>query len=140
MFKFLLVADTESVTAELGSALGPLASEIIEVADGRLVRDAVESYNPDLVVLDMQVSSMGGMAICLDLRLEESGGRLPHVNVLMLTDRRADVFLARRSGAEGYLVKPLDPIRIRKAAKLILGGGRYDDPSYAPTDTTPARL
>ena len=55
---------------------------------------------------------MGGMATCMDLRLEESGGRLPHVPVLMLLDRRADVFLARRAGADGWVVKPLDSIRL----------------------------
>ena len=33
----------------------------------------------------------------------------------MLLDRRPDVFLARRSGAEGWMVKPLDPLRLRRA-------------------------
>ena len=38
----------------------------------------------------------------------------------MLLDRRPDVFLARRSGAEGWLVKPLDPIRLRRATAALL--------------------
>jgi DNA-binding NarL/FixJ family response regulator len=66
---------------------------------------------------------MGGVAVCLDLRLEESAGRLPHVPVLMLLDRSADVFLAQRPGAEGWLIKPLDAIRLRRAVRTILGGG-----------------
>ena len=33
----------------------------------------------------------------------------------MLLDRRADVYLARRSGAEGWLIKPLDPLRLKRA-------------------------
>jgi hypothetical protein len=45
---------------------------------------------------------------------------LPHVNVLMLLDRRADVHLARRSAAEGWLIKPLDPLSIKRAATQIL--------------------
>ena len=73
------------------------------------------STTPDLVVLDQQIGKMGGMAACLDLRLEEGAGRLPHVPVLMLLDRRADVFLARRSDAEGWVVKPLDPMRLGRA-------------------------
>ena len=36
------------------------------------------------MVLDLQIGNMGGMATCLDLRLEESADRLPHVGVLML--------------------------------------------------------
>ena len=50
----------------------------------------------------------------------------------MLLDRRPDVFLARRSGAEGWLVKPLDPIRLRRATTALLAGGPYYDESYAP--------
>jgi len=75
---------------------------------------------------------MGGMAVCLELRLEASYGNLPHVPVLMLLDRRPDVFLAKRSGAEGWLVKPLDPLRLRRATAALLDGGTYHDDSYQP--------
>jgi DNA-binding NarL/FixJ family response regulator len=75
---------------------------------------------------------MGGMAVTLDLRLEESAGRLGHVKVIMLLDRRADVFLARRSGAEGWIIRPLDPIRLRRASQKVLDGETYYDESYQP--------
>ena len=88
MYKILLVADTHSVTDELASALGSINYEFIMVDDGRNTRDAVKTHLPDLVIVDMQVGSMSGMAICLDLRLEESGGRLPSSKVLMIVDRR----------------------------------------------------
>ncbi len=138
MYKILLVADTPSVTDELESALGTINYEFIKVDDGRYTRNAVKTHLPDLVIVDMQVGSMGGMAICLDLRLEESGGRLPSSKVLMIVDRRADIFLARRSSANGYLIKPLDSIRIRKAVVEILSNQNFEDPSFAPTETTPA--
>ena len=47
-------------------------------------------------------------------------------------DRRADVFLARRSLVEGWLLKPLDPIRLRRATRALLDGGTYHDDSYRP--------
>ena len=84
------------------------------------------------MIVDLQMGNMGGVAVCLDLRLEESYGDLPHVPVLMLLDRRADVFLARRSEAEGWIVKPLDPIRIRRAAKALIEGGTFHDESFRP--------
>ena len=87
---------------------------------------------PDLVIVDMQMGNMGGMAVCLELRLQESYDALDHVAVLMLLDRRPDVFLARRSGAEGWLVKPLDPLRLRRAVAALLGDGTYTDDSYIP--------
>ena len=58
----------------------------------------------------------------------ELAGRLPHHHrCLMLLDRDADVFLARRSEAEGWMIKPLDAFRLRKAAKALLAGGEFTD-------------
>jgi DNA-binding response OmpR family regulator len=128
----LIVSDSESVLEELRSALEGDETEIYELRFGEDVRPAVEQDPPDLVITDLQVGNMGGMAICLDLHLEESGGRIPHVPVIILLDRRADVFLARRSASEGWLVKPLDAIRIRRAARAVLDGGTFHDESYKP--------
>ncbi|MHB8246395.1 MAG: response regulator [Acidimicrobiales bacterium] len=128
----LIVSDAPSVLADVRSALEDDETTIRELHAGELVRDAVTGEPPDLVVTDLQVSSMGGIAICMDLRLEESGGRLPHVPVLILMDRRADVFLARRSDAEGWLIKPFDSLRLRRAARALLDGGTYYDESYKP--------
>jgi DNA-binding response OmpR family regulator len=128
----LIVSDSESVLEELRSALEDDETEVRELRTGEDVRPAVEQDPPDLVITDMQVGNMGGMAICLDLHLEESGGRIPHVPVVILLDRRADVFLARRSASEGWLVKPLDAIRIRRAARAVLDGGTFHDESYKP--------
>jgi DNA-binding NarL/FixJ family response regulator len=75
---------------------------------------------------------MGGMAVCLELRLQESYDALDHIAVLMLLDRRPDVFLARRSDAEGWLVKPLDPLRLRRAVSALLDGGTFADDSFTP--------
>jgi hypothetical protein len=53
----------------------------------------------------------------------------------MLLDRFADLHLARRSGAEGWLVKPLDSLRLRRAADALLGGGTSTE--GLPADATP---
>jgi DNA-binding response OmpR family regulator len=73
----------------------------------------------------MQVGSMGGMAITMDLRLDHSSGALPNVPILMLLDREADVHMARRSGANGWIIKPLDALRLRKAVNAIVAGGCF---------------
>jgi len=103
-----------------------------QVASGPDVLSSVAADPPDLVIVDMQMGNMGGMAVCIELRLEASYGKLPHVPVLMLVDRRPDVFLARRSGAEGWIVKPLDALRLRRATRALLAGGQYHDDSYKP--------
>lgn len=95
------------------------------VTNGRLVAPAVAERTPDIAILDMQVGSMGGMAITMDLRLDHSSGALPDVPILMLLDREADVHMARRSGANGWIIKPLDALRLRKAVNAVVAGGCY---------------
>ena len=45
----------------------------------------------------------------------------------MLLDRTADVFLAKRSDADGWLFKPLDSFRLRRAATALLAGGDFHE-------------
>lgn len=137
----LIASDSEQVRADVRAVLsGQLDTTVREVESGMAVRAAVLEQLPDLVVVDLQMGNMGGMATCVDLRLDESGGRVGHVAVLMLLDRRADVFLARRSDADGWVVKPLDPIRLRKAITELLQGGKYHDDSYLPTSVLPTSV
>ena len=82
----------------------------------------MSELEPDLVMLDLQIGEMGGVAACLDLRLEESGDRLPPQKIVLLLDREADLFIARRAGADGWLVKPVDAGRLRRAAAAIAAG------------------
>lgn len=124
MFVYVLLAtDALWVSDEIKSALGGKDTKIAVCDNGKNVRKSVLAETPDIAILDLQIGNMGGMATCMDLRLEESGDRLPHVPILMLLDRTADVHLARRSQADGWLVKPLDPVRLRNAVATIIAGG-----------------
>ena len=133
----LIASDAPWIRDDIKSVLDDPDTTVREVTRGFQVRPAVHEKKPDLAIIDLQIGKMGGMATCLDLRLEEGAGRLPHVPVLMLLDRRADVFLARRAQAEGWVVKPLDPMRLSRAIKAVLTGGRYEDDAYRPP-TVPA--
>jgi DNA-binding NarL/FixJ family response regulator len=129
----LIASDESWVLDEVRSVLSGWPDvRVREVRSGALAVAAAHEQEPDLAILDLQIGNMGAMATTLELRLDESAGRLDHVPVLMLLDRRADVFLARRSGAEGFLVKPLDPIRLRRAVGALLEGERYEDAAYRP--------
>ncbi len=138
MPRILIASDSQSVRDTVNSVLTSENTEVRQVSAGSAVRDLVESESFDLVVLDLQIGSMGAVAVCLDLRLEESAGRAPHVPVLMLLDRRADVFLARRAAAESWVVKPLDPVRLRRAVNETLVGREFRDDTYRPLTVTTA--
>jgi len=138
MPEVLVVSDSSNVREAVVASLPDTGITVRELNHGAEVVPAVQTRKPDLIVLDQQIGRMGGMATCLDLHLEQGAGRLPHVPVLMLLDRRADVFLARRSEAEGWVVKPLDPMRLGRAISALLTGGTYEDSAYRPV-TVPLR-
>jgi CheY-like chemotaxis protein len=134
----VIAGDAPGVRNEVRAVLGARSYTVREVTTGPMLMAAVAEQPPDLVVCDFQIGQMGGMALTRELRLEESGGRLPHIPVLLLLDRRPDVFLSRRSQAEGFLVKPLDPIRLRRAVTAILDGGTFEDDAYRPAESAAA--
>ena len=120
MTDVLLATDADWVVEEVTAALSAPDLTCRVVRSGYDVRPAVTASTPDLVILDFQIGNMGGMATCLDLRLESGMGRLPRVPVLMLADREADVFLARRSDADAWLVKPINPLLLRRTAQGLM--------------------
>ena len=132
MREILIACDATRTADELTSMLAGPDTTVRTTRAGSNVVAEVKKRSPDLVILDMQIGNMGGVATCLDLRLEEGAGRVDHAAVLILLDRRADVFLARHSGADGWLIKPIDPIRLRRATTALLAGGTYFDESYQP--------
>ena len=116
----LVAADARWVRDQVrGAFVGP-DQRVVEVTRGQEVRDAVKREGPDLVILDLQIGNMGGVAAALDLRLEESGGRLPRATILLLLDRDADKFLGRRADVDAMLVKPVDAGVLRRAARQLL--------------------
>lgn len=122
MTTVLLASDADWLIEEVRSALSDPGTEVTVVRAGADVRNAVSSQSPELVILDLQIGNMGGMATCMDLQLEIGAGRIADVPILMLLDRSADVYLARQAGAQGWLVKPLDSFRLKVASVKLLAG------------------
>lgn len=120
MPKVVVASDAPWVRDQVKAALVNPGFEVIEVSLGQEVRRMVDEVEPDVVVVDMQIGNMGGMAVSMDLRLEEWGGRLAHVPILLLLDREADKFLARSSKADAILVKPFDPGTLRRTVKNLI--------------------
>lgn len=116
----LLATDANWVVDDVVAALSDSETSFTVCRNGRDVTGVVKARTPDIAILDLQIGSMGGMATAMNLRNDESSGALEYVPILMLLDRDADVHLARRSGADGWLVKPIDPLRLRRAVNDVL--------------------
>jgi CheY-like chemotaxis protein len=123
--RVLVATDSDQTFDEVSAALAGPETTVSRRCNGREVRSAVIELEPDLIVLDLQIGSMGGVATCMDLRLEESGDRLERQSILLLLDRDADVFIADQSGADGWIIKPTDAGRLRRAAEAIGRGESF---------------
>ncbi len=124
MATVLLATDADWLYDEVDAALAG-DHDVHRVRRGTDVLRATDHLSPDLVVVDLQIGNMGGMAVSHDLRLEQRAGRLDECRVLLLLDRDADTFLAKRAEADGWLIKPLDSFRLRRAAAALLEGDPF---------------
>ncbi|MEC7828634.1 MAG: response regulator [Actinomycetota bacterium] len=137
MTTVLLASDADWLIEEVRSALSDPGTDVTVVRAGADVRNAVSTQSPELVILDLQIGNMGGMATCMDLQLEIGAGRITHVPILMLLDRSADVYLAQQAGAQGWLVKPLDSFRLKVASVKLLAGEDMRDDVIDDSASTP---
>ena len=95
------------------SALSVGSWQIEEINDPRTVTDRLEESRVDAVIVDMQVGSKGGMAVVRSIRQVTDGMTRPRL--VLLLDRSADEFLARRAGADASVLKPFDAPALRAA-------------------------
>jgi len=135
----LLATDADSILDEVDAALADADTDttVYRVRQGVDVLQAIDQISPDLVILDSQTGNMGGIATCMAIRNAEGVDRIPITAVLVLLDRAHDAFLARRCDVDGYLVKPLDAFRLRRAARVLLDGEAWFEP-IDPVTSQPA--
>ncbi len=120
METILVAAEASWIRDQVQVAFVEPGQRVVEVHRGQDVREAVNEYEPSVVILDMQIGNMGGIAVALDMRLEQGEGRMPETPILLLLDREADRFLAVRADVDAVLVKPVDAGRLRRAVKDLL--------------------
>jgi DNA-binding response OmpR family regulator len=125
----LIATDADWIYDEVDAALADDETRVVRVRAGREVSAAVDRVKPALIVLDLQIGNMGGIATALDLEQEFEDRDTLRPPILLLLDRPADVPLARRTGLEGWLVKPIDSFRLRRAARALLADETYQEPS-----------
>jgi DNA-binding NarL/FixJ family response regulator len=126
--KVLLVDDDALVRAGLRLILS--AAEDIEVVgeadDGSDAVAAVRRHGPDIVLMDIRMPRMDGIAATAALRRLD---RPPEVIVLTTFQADDQVVAALRAGASGFLVKDTPPSDIIEAVRLVAGGDAIVSPS-----------
>lgn len=118
----LLATDSDDVFKSVDASVASEELSVSRVAKGQQVVSAVAQIEPEIVILDSQIENMGGFAVTKALRQEQGYDRLPGIKILLLLDRQADEFIASKSGADSWFVKPLDPVRLQQSVEELLEG------------------
>lgn len=113
MTKVLVVSDSPWVTNDVFASLGSTQWDIETTDDPKAAATIAYETAVDVVLVDLQIHSMGGMAVVRDITEDFEGEERPRL--VMLLDRNADAFLARRAGADAFVVKPFQAHELRLA-------------------------
>ena len=127
----VLVVDDQALFREaLGTLLDarPEVEVVGEAGDGHQALERAAALAPDVVLMDLHMPVLDGIAATRRLRVEQPG-----VRVLALTtfDDDEDVFAALRAGALGYLLKDVSADRLVEAVQAAARGESVLQPSVA---------
>lgn len=130
MIRVVLADDEPMVRAGVRAILAsdPEIEVAAECGDGRQAVEEVRARRPDVVLLDIRMPVLDGLAACAELRRVAPG-----VPVLMLTTFDEDAYVARalKEGARGFLLKAADPRELIIGVRAAAEGAAYLSPRIA---------
>lgn len=130
MIKVLLVASDERARERLRLALERLevtGEEVrfLEAGDGNDAMVLVETQRPDLVVVEVGVTPYGAFGVARDVKASPETS----CPVIVVLERPQDDWLARWSGADALVNRPVDPFALAQVARRLVEERRVAAPA-----------
>ena len=123
--KILIVDDDPAIREILSTQLSRLSFLTAAAADGKEAVGLFKSEKPDLVLMDMMMPILDGLAACAQIRaLEKKGTRVP---ILFLTarDTRHDQISSALSGGDDFITKPISLQELRERVEAALAHAKH---------------
>jgi two-component system, NarL family, invasion response regulator UvrY len=126
--KILIVDDHPIVRTGLRRLLAAEAAEIREAASGEEAIESCKAWQPSLIVLDLNLPGISGLALLDRLKIAMTETR---VLVLSMHDDPMHATRALQAGAAGYVTKNAPPEEIVEAVRRVAHGGTYVEHAIA---------
>lgn len=117
--KILVVEDNELNLKLFCDLLRVHRYEAEPVRDGREALERARAFDPDLIVMDIQMPYISGLELIEHLKADEELARVPVMAVTAYA-AKGDEERIREAGAEGYVSKPISVMRFIEAVRELL--------------------
>src|SRR6185436_17996005 len=130
----LLIEADENISSAIHEYFSRAGYSVSTAADGVAGIEAASRERPDVVMLDLMLPRMDGLAVCKELRLKN-----PQMPILMLTakDDVVDKVLGLEMGADDYITKPFSLREVEARIKSVLRRSRAGAATGDGQDETP---
>ena len=117
--KILIVDDNQANCELLEAYLSEIECEVETAVDGAEALTKVESFQPDIVLLDIMMPKLSGFEVCERLK---SNDDTKHIMILMVTalNELGDIERAVKSGTDDFLSKPVNKVELLKRVENML--------------------
>lgn len=141
LIRVVIVDDHEIVRHGLKAVLARHASQVrvvAEAGDAQSALDAVTTFDPDVVLVDLRLGAASGLDLATELMKRQPGLK---VVILTVYEDEQYVYQALRTGVAGYLLKRVDgPELVRHLANVVAGQVVIDPTLAGRLATAAARL
>ena len=121
--RVVVAEDDTDIRALVQIVLEQMDLEVVAVGDGHEALTQVRRAPTQLLLLDIEMPGLDGLAVCREVRADPNLADLP----IMFTTARAqsgDVQAGMDAGGDTYIIKPFGPIELREHVEHVLRHGR----------------
>ncbi len=134
--RILIVDDDENIAELISLYLTKECFETMMVHDGESALVAVQSFQPNLILLDLMLPGMDGYQVCREVRRDSE------IPIIMLS-AKGEVFdkvLGLELGADDYIIKPFDAKEMVARVKAVLRRFKSTTPNVAEPENPSAQV
>jgi DNA-binding response OmpR family regulator len=126
--KALIVDDDLALADVVSFTMRRAGFEVIVAHDGQTALDRWRESEPDLIILDINLPKLNGLAVCQRIRTEAS----TPIIILSVRGEEDDVVRGLELGADDYIVKPFSPRQLVARSEAVLRRSEMKPISNAP--------